>query len=110
MYPPGRIGTSASSQHPGGVIVALCDGSVRFVSQTINLQTWRDIGQRDDVEEAGDRQQRDPEIDRRDVVLDTQRTEQNAGDEGRTTESRLRGPPPVELGPVDATAAAEHET
>jgi len=48
MYPPGRIGTSAASQHPGGVMVALCDGSVRFVSQTINLQTWRDIGQRDD--------------------------------------------------------------
>jgi len=54
MYPPGRIGTSASSQHPGGVIVALCDGSVRFVSQTINLQTWRDIGQRDDGRPTGD--------------------------------------------------------
>jgi prepilin-type N-terminal cleavage/methylation domain-containing protein/prepilin-type processing-associated H-X9-DG protein len=48
MYPPGRIGTSAASQHPGGVMVALCDGSVRFVSESINLQTWRDLGQRDD--------------------------------------------------------------
>jgi prepilin-type processing-associated H-X9-DG protein len=48
MYPPGRIATSAASQHPGGVMMALCDGSVRFVSQTINILTWRDIGQRDD--------------------------------------------------------------
>jgi len=54
MYPPGRIGTSASSQHPGGVLMALCDGSVRFVGQTINLQTWRDIGQRDDRRPVGD--------------------------------------------------------
>lgn len=54
MYPPGRIGTSAASQHPGGVMLALCDGSVRFVSQTINLQTWRDIGQRDDGRAVGD--------------------------------------------------------
>ena len=29
-------------------MMALCDGSVRFVSETINLQTWRDMGQRDD--------------------------------------------------------------
>jgi type II secretory pathway pseudopilin PulG len=48
MFPPGRIATSAASQHPGGVMLALCDGSVRFVSQTINILTWRDIGQRDD--------------------------------------------------------------
>lgn len=54
MFPPGRIGTSASSQHPGGVMMALCDGSVRFVSQTINLQTWRDIGQRDDGRPLGE--------------------------------------------------------
>jgi prepilin-type N-terminal cleavage/methylation domain-containing protein len=53
MYPPGRIGTSAASQHPGGVMLALCDGSVRFVGQTINLQTWRDIGQRDDGRPIG---------------------------------------------------------
>jgi prepilin-type N-terminal cleavage/methylation domain-containing protein/prepilin-type processing-associated H-X9-DG protein len=54
MYPPGRIATTAASQHPGGVMMALCDGSVRFVSQTINIQTWRDIGQRDDGRPTGD--------------------------------------------------------
>ena len=54
MYPPGRIGTSAASHHPGGVMMALCDGSVRFVTQTINLQTWRDIGQRNDGRPTGD--------------------------------------------------------
>jgi prepilin-type N-terminal cleavage/methylation domain-containing protein/prepilin-type processing-associated H-X9-DG protein len=48
MFPPGRIATSAASQHPGGVMVALCDGSVRYVSETISIQTWRLMGQRND--------------------------------------------------------------
>jgi len=29
------------SRHPGGVQVALCDGSVRFVSETVDLALWR---------------------------------------------------------------------
>ncbi len=34
--------TAASrSRHPGGVLVALGDGSVRYVSETIDLGTWR---------------------------------------------------------------------
>jgi prepilin-type N-terminal cleavage/methylation domain-containing protein len=44
MYPPGRIATTSNSQHPGGVQITLCDGSVRFVSATINLATWRNLG------------------------------------------------------------------
>jgi hypothetical protein len=35
-------------------MLALCDGSVRFVSQTINIQIWRDLGQRNDGRPTGD--------------------------------------------------------
>ncbi len=35
---------AARSRHPGGVNAALCDGSVRFVANTINLDTWRWLG------------------------------------------------------------------
>jgi len=37
---------AARSRHPGGVNVLLCDGSVRFVSDSIDLQTWRALGSR----------------------------------------------------------------
>jgi len=32
---------AARSRHPSGVMAGMCDGSVRFVSNTINLDTWR---------------------------------------------------------------------
>jgi prepilin-type processing-associated H-X9-DG protein len=32
---------AARSQHPGGVQVVMGDGSVRFVSNTININNWR---------------------------------------------------------------------
>ena len=38
--------TAARSQHPGGVHACLCDGSVRFVSNNINLTTWQGLGSR----------------------------------------------------------------
>jgi prepilin-type processing-associated H-X9-DG protein len=39
---PNRPATiAARSRHPGGVNVALCDASVRFVAQTIAINTWR---------------------------------------------------------------------
>ena len=47
MFPPGRIATTASSAHSGGVNVSMCDGSVRFVSNSIPLISWRAIGSRD---------------------------------------------------------------
>lgn len=38
---------TASSRHRGGVNVALCDGSVRFVTNDIDLVTWRALGSKD---------------------------------------------------------------
>jgi prepilin-type N-terminal cleavage/methylation domain-containing protein/prepilin-type processing-associated H-X9-DG protein len=35
-----------SSRHPGGVNLALGDGSVRFIKDSINLATWRALGTR----------------------------------------------------------------
>jgi prepilin-type N-terminal cleavage/methylation domain-containing protein/prepilin-type processing-associated H-X9-DG protein len=35
---------AARSRHPGGVNVALCDGSIRFVRNTIALNTWMALG------------------------------------------------------------------
>lgn len=36
------------SRHPGGVTVVLCDGSVRFVNDAVNLTPWRNLGWMDD--------------------------------------------------------------
>jgi prepilin-type N-terminal cleavage/methylation domain-containing protein/prepilin-type processing-associated H-X9-DG protein len=44
MYPSGRIGTAARSTHSNGVNVTLCDGSVRYISNSIPLPTWRALG------------------------------------------------------------------
>jgi prepilin-type N-terminal cleavage/methylation domain-containing protein/prepilin-type processing-associated H-X9-DG protein len=54
MYPPGRIATTANSGHTNGVNMALCDGSVRFVTNGIDLNTWRAIGSRNGGEVFGD--------------------------------------------------------
>ena len=39
-----QLVTPASSYHPGGVNVCLCDGSVRFVSETVNADAWTAAG------------------------------------------------------------------
>ena len=36
----------ATSKHPGGVNGTLGDGSVRFMKDTINLETWWALGTR----------------------------------------------------------------
>jgi prepilin-type N-terminal cleavage/methylation domain-containing protein/prepilin-type processing-associated H-X9-DG protein len=41
-----RLLVTPSSLHPGGVNVLLCDGSVRFIKETVNVNTWRAIGTR----------------------------------------------------------------
>jgi prepilin-type N-terminal cleavage/methylation domain-containing protein/prepilin-type processing-associated H-X9-DG protein len=46
IFPPGRIMNTANSYHPGGVNLGLCDGSVRFVKESVSLPTWRAIGSR----------------------------------------------------------------
>jgi prepilin-type N-terminal cleavage/methylation domain-containing protein/prepilin-type processing-associated H-X9-DG protein len=46
MFPSSRVMTTANSKHTGGVNVALCDGSLHFVSYGIALDTWRALGTR----------------------------------------------------------------
>jgi prepilin-type processing-associated H-X9-DG protein len=40
--------TTASSRHAGGVNMTLCDGSLRFVAESIDLAVWRNLGRRND--------------------------------------------------------------
>jgi len=42
-----------SSKHVGGVHVQMADGSVRFVSDNIDLITWRALGSRNGAEVIG---------------------------------------------------------
>jgi prepilin-type N-terminal cleavage/methylation domain-containing protein/prepilin-type processing-associated H-X9-DG protein len=46
--------SAARSRHAGGVNVTLCDGSVRFVSNSIALDTWKALGTMNGGEVAGD--------------------------------------------------------
>jgi prepilin-type processing-associated H-X9-DG protein len=39
-----------SSNHPGGVHITFADGSVRFIKDSINQQTWWAIGTRNGKE------------------------------------------------------------
>ena len=47
-YYPGVFNTwiTAGSNHPGGVNLCMCDGSVKFIKDTINPQTWWALGSR----------------------------------------------------------------
>ena len=46
--------TAARSRHVGGVHIALCDGSVRFVSENINLALWQALATRFGGEVVGE--------------------------------------------------------
>lgn len=46
--------TDPGSYHPGGFQAALADGSVRFISQTINSNTLRNLITKDDGQAVGD--------------------------------------------------------
>lgn len=60
FYPPlrDRLGTVAmehfGSAHPGAVNMAICDGSVRSVSYTIDSTTFKSLGSRSGGEVVGD--------------------------------------------------------
>jgi len=45
---------ASRSMHPGGVQVTLCDGSVRFVSEDINLVLWGDLSSQNGREVLSD--------------------------------------------------------
>jgi prepilin-type N-terminal cleavage/methylation domain-containing protein/prepilin-type processing-associated H-X9-DG protein len=45
---------AARSRHPNGVQATMCDGSVRFVSQSVNLDVWRAAGSAAGREPAGE--------------------------------------------------------
>jgi prepilin-type N-terminal cleavage/methylation domain-containing protein/prepilin-type processing-associated H-X9-DG protein len=46
--------TGATSYHPGGVNLCLCDGSVRFVRETLSLSVWQRLANRFDGQVVGD--------------------------------------------------------
>ena len=45
---------ASRSRHPGGVSVALCDASVRFVADDVDIQIWRGFGSRAGQEIGGE--------------------------------------------------------
>ncbi len=50
----GAFVLAARSFHVGGVHVLLMDGAVRFVSDNVNITTWRNIGNRADGQTVGE--------------------------------------------------------
>ena len=44
----GDFVVTASSNHPGGVNLAMCDGSTRFVSDQVSREVWWAVGSRND--------------------------------------------------------------
>jgi prepilin-type N-terminal cleavage/methylation domain-containing protein/prepilin-type processing-associated H-X9-DG protein len=54
MFPPSRVATSANSGHTNGVNVLMFDGSVHFVTNGVDLGTWRAMGTRNGNDLVGD--------------------------------------------------------
>ena len=44
----------ARSRHTGGVNVAMGDGSIRFITNNVDIATWRNLGNREDGNVLGD--------------------------------------------------------
>jgi prepilin-type processing-associated H-X9-DG protein len=49
-----NVRVAARSRHPGGVNVALCDGAVRFVKDSIDIDTWQRLSTMNQGEVVGD--------------------------------------------------------
>lgn len=49
-----RVNQAARSMHVGGVQATLCDGSVRFISENIDLGTWANLGNKADGNVLGE--------------------------------------------------------
>jgi prepilin-type N-terminal cleavage/methylation domain-containing protein/prepilin-type processing-associated H-X9-DG protein len=50
----GAMSLAARSRHPGGVVVALCDGSVRFVTDSVDIGTWQALSTMADGDLVGE--------------------------------------------------------
>lgn len=44
---------ASRSRHPGGVQVAMCDGSIQFINEGIELLVWRGLSTQDNSDTAG---------------------------------------------------------
>jgi len=53
VSPMRALWKAARSRHPGGVNLLLCDGSVRFTSDTVNRDAWHALGSRNRGEVPG---------------------------------------------------------
>ncbi len=51
---PGESNTPLQAAHPGGCNVLLCDGSVRFLSESLAMQILYDLANRDDGHPLGE--------------------------------------------------------
>lgn len=54
FQPAQMAAMTANSRHTGGVFVLLCDGSIRFVSSSLDVNVWRAVGTRDGGEIFGE--------------------------------------------------------
>jgi len=50
----GNVWAAARSKHSGGVNASLADGSVRFISSSITIATWKALSTRAGNEAVGD--------------------------------------------------------
>jgi len=50
----GAMSLTARSRHTGGVVATMCDGSVRFVTNSVDIGTWQALSTMADGEVMGE--------------------------------------------------------